>query len=241
MQTSIETAESIAIDPLARVEPGVQLSPPARIAAGAVLRGDLIAGPGLVVHPGATLGSPAQHRERGSGALRLGEGVEVWDCATIHAGSVVGARTTQVGDRVIVMAYSHIGHDAVIGNDVVITNGAQIGGHVEIADGAVLGARSAVHQFTRIGRGAMVAAGSFVVSDVPPWALVAGDRARILGANRVALGSPERSGRIRRGLRMLRSRSVTGADLLEELGSEHGEVRDLAAFVDAESRRGICR
>lgn len=230
-----------AIDPLASVESTVRLCFPCSVAAGAVLRGDLSAGPGLVVHPGASLGSPAQHRSGGGGAIRLGREVTVWDCATVHAGSGAGTGLTVVGDRVLLMAYCHLGHDVVLADDVVISNGAQLGGHVAVGEGAVIGARAAIHQFVRIGRGAMVAAGSFVVSDVPPWALVSGDRARIVGPNRVGLACPERAGRVRRALRMMRGTSASGAAMLEALGEEHSEVRDIAAFVDANSKRGLCR
>lgn len=238
---SATAAPGLVLDPLAHIEPEVRLTAPSRIAAGAILRGDLSAGPGLVVHPGASLGSPAQHRRRGAGTIRIGRGVEVWDYATVHAGSCVGRGVTEIGDRVLLMAYCHLGHDVVLADEVTVSNGAQLGGHVTVGEGAVLGARTAVHQFVRIGRGAMVAAGAFVVSDVPPWALVAGDRARIVGANRVSLGCPERAGRVRRALRMLRGRRVSGRDILDALGGEHSEVRDIADFVDATSKRGLCR
>lgn len=220
----------------------MRLSAPSSVAPGAFLRGDLSAGSGLVVHPGASLGSPAQHRERGLGAIRIGTAVEIWDCATVHSGSSVGRGITEIGDRVLLMAYCHVGHDVVLEDDVVVSNGAQIGGHVVVGKAAVLGARSAVHQYVRIGRGAMVAAGSFVVSDVPPWALVAGNRARIVGANRVGLGGcPARAGRVRRALRMLRSAGLCGEDVLKAVGAEHTEVQDIARFVDATSKRGLCR
>jgi UDP-N-acetylglucosamine acyltransferase len=139
------------------------------------------------------------------------------------------------------MAYAHIGHDAILEDDVVVSNGAQIGGHVVIGRGAVLGARSALHQYVRVGRGAMVAAGSFVVSDVPPWSLVAGDRGRLLGPNRVALASADKSALVRKALRMLRGTKTTGTQVLEALGRDHQEVRDIADFIDAPSQRGICR
>jgi UDP-N-acetylglucosamine acyltransferase len=229
------------VEPGAHIEASVRLSAPSTIAPGAFLRGDLSAGSGLVVHPGASLGSPAQHRQGGAGAIRIGTEVEIWDYATIHAGSSVGRGITEIGNRALLMAYCHLGHDVVLADDVTVSNGAQLGGHVVVGEGAVIGARTAVHQFVRIGRGAMVAAGAFVVSDVPPWAMVAGDRARIVGPNRVGLGCPERSGRVRRALRMLRSGGVSGQDILEAVGAEHPEVRDIAHFIDATSKRGLCR
>ena len=239
--SDVAPRDSIRVDPLARVGTSVQLASPSVIAAGAVLDGDLRAGANLVVHPGASLGARAQHRQAGEGAIVLGANIEVWEGATIHAGSAVGTGTTLLSDGVMVMAYAHVGHDAQIGPGAVLSNGVQLGGHVEVGAQAVLGARSAVHQFVRIGRGAMVAAGSFVVSDVPPWSMVAGDRARLLGANKRSIGCPERAGLVRRALRLLRGASLRGAELLEAFPDAPKEIRDIAEFLDSPSRRGVCR
>ena len=209
--------------------------------AGAVLDGSMSVGAGLIAHPGASLGSRAQHREISEGHIALGEEVEVWDYATVHGGSSVGEGTTIIGNKVLIMAYAHVGHDVRIGDGAVLSNGVQLGGHVDVGSGAVLGARSAVHQFVRIGKGAMVAAGSFVVSDVPPWSMVAGNRARLLGPNKVALGNPERSALVRRALRMLRGSALSGSELLVEFPDAPDVIRDIAAFLEEPSRRGVCR
>ena len=239
--SDVVTGDSILVDPLARVGPMVQLACPSVIAAGAVLDGDLRAGANLVVHPRASLGARAQHRQAGEGSIVLGANIEVWEGATVHAGSAVGSGTTRLRDGVMVMAYAHVGHDAQIGSRAVLSNGVQIGGHVEVGAHAVLGARAAVHQFVRIGRGAMVAAGSFVVADVPPWSMVAGDRARLIGANKRSIGCPERAGLVRRALRLLRGASPSGSDLLEAFPDAPEEIRDIAEFLDSPSRRGVCR
>ncbi|HCP45980.1 MAG TPA: acyl-[acyl-carrier-protein]--UDP-N-acetylglucosamine O-acyltransferase [Deltaproteobacteria bacterium] len=242
----------LEIDPLSRMGPRVHLEPPARVGAGAVLEGPLWAGPGLRVHPNALVGGPAQHREGGSGVLELGEGVEVRECATIHRGSSVGSGVTRIGSRVMVMAYAHIGHDAQVGDDVVLANGAQVGGHVHIGEGAVLAARCAVHQFVRVGRGAMVAAGALVSGDVPPWTLVAGDRARIVGPNVVglrALGDQASASRLRKAIRLLFPKvgespvapgELIGAMPVPEEAAADPALSDLIAFLEASSQRPLC-
>jgi UDP-N-acetylglucosamine acyltransferase len=229
----------IEVDPTARLIGDVALAAPSSVGAGAVLQGPLRAGPGLQVQPMALLGGPAQHRGGGDGRLVLGADVQIWEAATLHRGSAAGSGTTTIGDRVMLMAYAHVGHDAVLEDDVVLANGVQLGGHVRVGAGAVLGARAAVHQFTRIGRGSMVAAGAMVAGDVPPWTMVAGDRARILGPNRVALPSREAIDGVRRALRLL----LRSAPDTEQVRAEMGhlaEVRDLLAFVAAPSRRPLC-
>ena len=215
----------------------VRLEQPYTLHEGAVLDGPLVAGPGLLVFPGAMVGGAAQHRRAGPGALILGRDNVIRECATVHRGSAAGSGTTRLGDRVLVMAYAHIGHDCVVGDDVVLANGAQIGGHVTIGVRAVLGARCAVHQFVSIGAGAMVAAGAMVSGDVPPWTTVAGDRARIVGVNRVGLQAAghEDSTPVRRALRLLLAGEVLPSEL-----QEHPAVAQLAAFVAAPRHRALC-
>ena len=150
------------------------------------------------------------------------------------------------------MAYAHVGHDCVLGNDVVLSNGAQVGGHVEIGDRAVLGARSAIHQFVRIGEGAMVAAGALVSGDVPPYTLVAGNRARIIGPNKRALQGLGESGASRTIGKLLRwlcpGSAAKRKTLAEVRGWVDGEreaqryraVQAFLAFVEAQSQRSLC-
>ncbi len=215
----------------------VRLEQPCTLYEGAVVEGPLRAGPGLTVFPGAMLGGSAQHRRSGPGDLVLGRDNTVRECATVHRGSPAGSGTTRLGDRVLVMAYAHIGHDCTVDDDVVFANGAQIGGHVTIGVRAVLGARCAVHQFVSIGAGAMVAAGAMVSGDVPPWTTVAGDRARIVGVNRVGLQAAgyEDSTSVRKALRLLLAGEALPAGL-----REHPAVAQLAAFVAAPRRRALC-
>jgi len=243
---------ALSIDPLARVLPNVLLNAPASVGSGAVLEGPLHAGPGLRVHPGALVGGPAQHRLGGArGTLEIGTDVEVREAATIHRGSDVGRGVTRIGDRVLVMAYAHVGHDVQLGDDVVLCNGAQLGGHVEVGPGALIAARAALHQFVRVGAGAMVAAGAMVSGDVPPWTLVAGDRARIIGANAHGLrqqGREDSLPLLRKALRLLwpgggRPALGPGA-LLESLGSAEAErdptIQELIAFLSQPSSRKPC-
>ncbi len=243
---------AIHVDPLARILADVHLAAPSHIGAGAVLQGPLHAGPGLRIHPGALVGGPAQHRGGGAeGVLQIGRDVEVREAATIHRGSNAGSGLTRLGDRVLVMAYAHLGHDVQLGDDVVLCNGAQLGGHVQVADGAMVAARAAVHQFVRIGRGSMVAAGSMVSGDVPPWTLVAGDRARIVGPNAHALrqhGLERSLPLLRKALRLLwpgRGRAALPAvELVAALGNEQcvadPVIKDLVTFLTQPSFRSPC-
>jgi UDP-N-acetylglucosamine acyltransferase len=150
-----------------------------------------------------------------------------------------------------VMAYAHVGHDCSVGDGVTLCNGAQLGGHVQIRSGAMIGARAALHQFVRVGTGAMVAAGAMVSGDVPPWTLVAGDRARIIGPNSHALrerGHGNSLPILRRALRLLwptSGRSGVSPDRLtavlrDDSAEEDPVISVLVRFLLEPSQRSSC-
>jgi UDP-N-acetylglucosamine acyltransferase len=239
-----------SVDPAASIGPGVELSPPSWIEAGAVLRGPLVAGAELRVEARALVGGPAQHREGHTGRLVLGRRVHLHEGSTVHRGSPAGDGVTRLGDGVRVMAYAHVGHDVVLEDGVTLANGAQLGGHVHVGRGATIGARAALHQFVRVGQGSMVAAGAFVSGDVLPWTLVAGDRARVRGVNRVALGRAgfgdvvAQVSRLARALSpgSSRARTVDEArhEALERWGSLSEPAAAMLAFAAAAERRPLC-
>jgi len=230
------------VHPTATILGDVLLPEDARVGPGAVLQGPMSAGPGLRIEARGLVGGPAQHRRGDVGRLVLGRDVHVRECATIHRGSPAGAGVTRVGDRLELMAYAHVGHDGVLGDDVTLANGAQLGGHVHVGDGAVIGARAAIHQFVCVGAGAMVAAGALVSGDVPPWTMVAGDRARIVGPNAPPLRArfgPGAVGVLRRALRALWRDSRLRAGALDDL-TPTPYLEDLGRFLRADRRRPIC-
>lgn len=231
--------ERTEIDPTARILGDVVLADPARVKAFAVVEGPVRAGPGLRVASFASLGGDAQHRVGTEGRLEIGADGRFSEFCSVHRGSPAGTGVTRIGDRAFVMAYAHIGHDAELADDVTVSNQCQIGGHVTIGARAVLGAGAAIHQFVRIGTGAMIAAGAFVTGDVPPWTLASGDRARLLGPNepglRLAFG-PGHGARVRKALRLL-----LDGEPLEALGPWPGRdpAGDIAAFLAEPSRRRL--
>ena len=245
-------SEASFVDPLARILGQVHFGARAKVGSGAVIQGPLTAGDDLYVHPRSLLGGPAQHRRADrDGALQLGHRVEIREAATIHRGTRSSAGVTRLADDVLVMAYAHVGHDCSLGDGVTLCNGAQLGGHVEVAAMAMIGARAALHQFVRVGQGAMIAAGSLVAGDVPPWTLVAGDRARIIGANSQGLkqhGYGDSLSLLRRALRLLwPPRPQVGIEveqLVAALGDEaaHNDpvIASLLRFLRQPSRRSCC-
>jgi len=120
-------------------------------------------------------------------SLSIGSRNRIREFVTIHLGTETGNGITTVGSDNLFMAYSHIAHDCIVKDYIVMANAATLAGHVEVDDYAILGGLSAVHQFTRIGCHVMASGGSMISQDVVPYAIIQGDRARIVGLNLTGL------------------------------------------------------
>jgi UDP-N-acetylglucosamine acyltransferase len=133
----------------------------------------------------ASVGEIPQDRKYTGDPTRtvIGDGNVIREFVTIHAGTAQDKGVTTIGDGNWLLAYSHVAHDCVIGNGTTFSNNAQLAGHVIIDDYAVLGGFVGVHQFCRVGTHAMLAAGSIVLQDVPPYVTVSGSPATPRGTN----------------------------------------------------------
>jgi len=201
METPLNTLihSTAVVHPSAQIGPQVEIGPYAVIGEDVVLQARVRVGPHAVVeyadvgeacqiHAGAFVGTaPQDLKYRGEKTrLALGPGCVVRECVTLNRGTAATG-VTKIGARCLFMAYSHVAHDCIIGNEVIMANSVALAGHVEIGDWAVLGGISAVHQFVRIGKLAMLGGGAMVPLDVPPFTLAWGDRARLSGLNLIGL------------------------------------------------------
>lgn len=194
------------IDPSAEIGPFCFISDRAKIGANCKLLarvtilGDTTLGEGNVIFPGACLGGgPQDHGNefQPEAKLIVGSNNVIRENVTMHAGTPKGQTsingetpevlTTRVGSNGMFMVNSHIAHDCVVGDNVIMTNNAVIGGHVRLGDGVILGGNSAVHQFCRIGRKAMIGGMTGIGRDVIPFAMVTGDRGKLRGLNIIGL------------------------------------------------------
>jgi UDP-N-acetylglucosamine acyltransferase len=177
------------IGPYCIIGPGVVLHERVWLDSHVVIQCNTSIGSDTHVRSFAVVGGDPQHTIYAGQATHLiiGANVQIREHVTIHRGTVEGGGTTRIGDRVLLMVGVHIAHDCIIGNDVVMANQATLGGHVQVGDHAVLGGLCAIHQFTRIGEGAMVSGFSGISTDVIPYGLVFGYRAKLTGINRVKL------------------------------------------------------
>jgi UDP-N-acetylglucosamine acyltransferase len=245
-----------AIDPSARLGDDVEIGPYAVIGAGvaigartrvgphACLMGPLELGEDNVVAFSAALGHDPQIKGRGGpwGATRIGSRNVFREFSQVHR-SMKPDGTTLVGDDGYYMAVSHVGHDCVVGNNVVLCNGVLLSGHVEVGDRVFMSGGSAVHQFARLGELAMIGGLTGISRDAPPYCMVVGDRPRTLtGLNRVGLkraGIPAESiDALKDAFRALFRTQGALKDRLALVRRGAPEVERLLAFV-LSSKRGV--
>jgi UDP-N-acetylglucosamine acyltransferase len=179
--------------------------------------------------------------------LRIGNGNIIREFATVHLGTVTGDGETTIGNNNLFMAYCHVAHDCHIGNHVIMANGATLAGHITVEDYAILGGLSAVHQFARIGESVMIAGGSMVGQNVPPYTMASGDRATLHGLNLVGLKrrgfSDEVISDLKKAYKILIRSGLRTEEALERIRNEVRQSPETAHFVEfvEKSERGICR
>jgi UDP-N-acetylglucosamine acyltransferase len=211
-----------AIDPTAHIEAGAVIGPEATIGPFCVVGPNVVIGEGckLIAHvhitghttigprgtiyPFASLGTPPQSVKYRGGPTRLliGAHCEIREGVTMNIGTEDAQGVTRVGDRCFFMAGSHVGHDCDVGNDVTFANNAVIGGHVAVGDHVFFGGHTAMHQFVRIGEGAMIAGMTAARDDIIPFGFVLGQTGELVGLNIVGL---RRRGVSRTDMHRLRS------------------------------------
>jgi len=181
--------ENVEIGPFSIVEENVKVGNGCKIGSHVRIGSRTTLGENNHIYHGAIVGSlPLDLTYKGQETrLTIGDNNIIREYATISKGTAKGGGMTQVGDNNFIMHYVHIGHDAVIGSHITLTNNTQIAGHVEIEDHVTVGAVSGVHQFCKIGRFSMIGAGSGVFQDIVPYSLASGPRAGLYGINLVGL------------------------------------------------------
>lgn len=242
-------AENVVIGPWVLIGENVEIGAGTRIDAHAVIYKNTIMGKNNHIHSHALVGGDSQdlkyHGEESW--LKIGDNNTVREFATLNRGSDGVMNTTLVGNNNSFFAYSHVAHDARIGNNVLFVNNAGIAGHVTVDDFAMLGAYAAVHQFTRIGSYSFLVHATQVTHDIPPFMLVTGAPGVPISLNLVGLRRRGFSAKTISGLKKAyRCMYREGYSLKEleaalvELSQETTEVNMIIDFMK-NSKRGIIR
>ena len=249
------------VTPGAELDSGVQVGPYAVIGPHVRIGKDSCVGPHSVVEGRTTIGRdnrifqfasvgavPQDMKYRGEdSALTIGDRNTIREFATLNIGTRGGGMETRIGDDNLFMVYSHVGHDCLIGNHVILANCATLAGHVILEDYVGVGGLAAIHQFTRIGESAYLGGGAMVTNDVPPYCLAQGDRARLFGLNRVGLerrgfGDGEKRA-LKQAYRTFFFEGLSLKDAVERIRREQADFPEAVHLADfiAASQRGICR
>ena len=249
------------VDPGAELDPDVEVGPFAVIGAGvrigagswigshAVIKGPTVLGRGTRVFQFASIGDAPQDKKYAGEPTRLvvGDRNVFREFCSINRGTVTGRGETTIADDCLFMAYSHVAHDCIVGNQCIMSNCTALAGHVQLGDWVILSGYSAIHQFCKIGSHAFLANNAAVTRDVPPYLLVAGSPAEPKGVNSEGLKrrgfSPEQIANIKGAYRLFYRSGLKLAEATAELKALVPAQPEIAPFVDflAASERSIIR
>src|SRR5436190_5148098 len=245
---SAQLGAGTMIGPYCIVEAGVSLGENCWLQHHVTLCGPLTAGSRNKFYAYCSIGQQTQDlKYRGEPTwLEIGDDNTFREFVTINR-STSETGKTRVGNGGNFLAYSHVGHDCIVGDAVIFSNNGTLAGHVQVGDYAVIGGLTAVHQFCRIGRFAITGGCSKIVQDVPPFMIADGNPAEVRGINQVGLErqgySAEKIKPIKEAFRLIYRGKMNTAQALEavreKLGSSE-EVQSILQFI-AESERGIIR
>lgn len=256
---------SAVIHPSAVIEEGAVIGPQCRIGAYAIVGPDVTlhagvelrphavvsgwteVGEGTIIWPFASVGGePQDLKYRGERTrLVVGKRCRIREGATLSTGTEGGGGLTQIGDDVLMMTGAHVGHDSIVGSRVVMANQVAVAGHCHIGDDVIIGGLSGIHQFVRVGRGAIIGAVTMVTNDVMPFGLVQGPRGQLDGLNLVGL---KRRGLDRAGIHALRAAyeamgqgEGTFMERVQRIadGDMTAEVREVVDFILGASDRSF--
>lgn len=216
---------NVTVGPYCIVGPQVTLGDGVQLISHVVIGGITEIGEGTEIFPFASIGlRPQDKKFKGeSSRLTIGKRNVIREYVTMNPGTEGGGLITSIGDDCLFMASTHVAHDCVVGNNVILANNATLAGHVHVGDGVIIGGLAAVHQFVRIGKGAFIGGMAGVEKDVIPYGMVVGERANLAGLNLVGL---KRSNMEREQIHQLRH-------LYKQLFTDTaGTLNERAAAVD---------
>lgn len=243
-----EVGAGTIVGPYCVIGPNVALGPNCWLQHHVTLQGPMRAGAGNKFYAYCSIGQQTQDLKYAGEPtyLEIGDENTFREFVTVNR-STLSSGKTRIGSRGNFLAYSHIGHDCVVGNEVVFSNNGTLAGHVQVDDNAVIGGLTAVHQFCRVGRFAITGGCSKIVQDVPPFMIADGNPAEIRGVNLVGLERKkfpaDRVKLIKEAFRLIYRSKYNTAQALEAVRkdlAQSEEVREILEFIE-NSQRGIIR
>jgi UDP-N-acetylglucosamine acyltransferase len=243
-----EIAQNVVVEPFSFIAKNVIIGEGTWIGPNVTIMEGARIGKNCKIFPGAVISAvPQDLKFNGEKTTaEIGDNCTIRECVTINRGTVDKYKTS-IGNNCLVMAYVHVAHDCIIGNNVILANGVQLAGHITIEDHVFIGGTTAVHQFVKIGAHAMIAGGSLVRKDVPPFIKAAREPLSFGGVNSIGLRrrefSNEKIAEIQEIYRFLFLKGMNMADASRaiELEMEATRERDEILYFLKTSERGILK
>ena len=241
-----ELLEDVEVGPFTIIEADVRIGAGSIIGPHVLLASGARLGQHVTIFKGAVIGTPPQDLEfKGEpSTVEIGHNTVVREFATLHRGTSATGRTA-VGANCFLMAYSHVAHDCVLEDKVIMANSVNLAGHVHLEEQVTIGGVVPVHQFVRIGRHSFIAGGTRVPKDVPPYILAANEPLKFAGLNHVGLKrrgfSAETLAALKHAYQLIYNSALNTSQALTRIREEMElttEIRHIIDFIES-SERGI--
>jgi UDP-N-acetylglucosamine acyltransferase len=249
VDSSAKLADGVTIGPWSYIGPGVEIGEGTEILSHVVVKGPTTIGRNNRIFQFSSIGEDCQDKKYAGEPTRLtiGDNNVIRESCTVHRGTIQDRGETYIGSGNLLMAYVHIAHDCVVGDNTILANCATLAGHVNVGDYSILGGGTMVHQFCNIGMHSMAAGGSIVLKDIPAYVMASGQSAEPHGINVEGL---KRRGfsksvllTLRRAYKIIYRKGLTTEQAVEELESVFGEVPEIRPLIESlrGAHRGIIR
>jgi UDP-N-acetylglucosamine acyltransferase len=248
VDSKAEIGNDVVVGPYTVVERDVVIGDGCVIASSVVLASGARLGKRVKVSPGAVIATQPQDLKFGGEKTLavIGDDTVVREYATINRGTIAHGESS-IGANCLIMAYAHIAHDCIIGNNVIMANSVNLAGHVEVGDYAILGGVLPVHQFVKIGAHAMIGGGFRVQSDVCPFSLIAGYPLKVVGINSIGLKrrgfSNEAIQTLEHTFKILFFSGLNTTQAVERINAEIAKTADVQLILEfiGKASRGIVK
>ncbi len=246
---SAKLAEGVTVGPGTVIGADVEIGEGTWIGPHVVIQGPTVIGKNNKVFQFASVGDePQDITYKGEPTrLEIGDNNVIREYCMISRGTVKGGGVTRLGNENYLMAYSHIGHDCILGSNIIMINYSALSGHVIVNDYATIGAYAAIHQFCHVGAYAFIARATYITKDVLPYVMIAGNTTSACGLNTVGLRrrgfSASAVEHLRRAYKIIFRKGLTVQQAVAELELMQNDCKEVIPMIDAlnQSSRGIVR
>ena len=243
---SAKIAEDVKIDPFCIIEDNVVIDSRTTLKSGVHICSNTVIGKDCQIFQNAIIGEIPQDLKYDGEETKLviGDRTKIREFCTINKGTKANGETI-IGSDCLLMAYVHVAHDCIIGDNTILANGVQIGGHVEIGDWVTIGGMTPVHQFTKVGSNSFIGGGYRVVQDIPPYILAMGEPLKYAGINSVGLRRrnfpPDIRNTIKKVYKIIFKSKTNLSDSMELIANDYSNFEEVKVILDfiKNSSRGL--